>query len=212
MYTEREIIVNFDGNMKLLEKGEIPFSYYYMSHYLISRDLIHLRGIYTETYGFSLVSLDWNKLLVDKIIKGAKCLEIMGGTGLWSQALETLGVDIICTDNLTWEKKSKPRWKNHRTEVLDMDAVQAIETFGKDVSFILMSWPYMDNTAYKCLKKMREVNPYAMMIYIGENMGGCTADNDFFESMHQINNDALKEINSLYRSFPGINDSIYLIK
>lgn len=202
------------SNLELLEKGEIPTSYVDagLNPMMIDEELIRLRNLYTDRYGFTLVDMTWNKLLVDEVIKDGRCLEIMAGSGLWSEALRAHGVDVICTDNLEWENKSHQQWKHHRTEIIQMDALEAIRTYGKDVEFILMSWPYMDITAYKALQTMRIVNPQARMIYIGEGMSGCTADDNFFEHMDEVYTDGIREANYKYCSFPGIYDRIYLIK
>jgi hypothetical protein len=93
-----------------------------------------------------------------------------------------------------------------------MDALEAVRTYGKNVDFILMSWPYMDITAYKVLQTMRIVNPNIRLIYIGEDMSGCCADDNFFESMDEIYTEGMQDVNLKFCSFPSIHDRVYLIK
>lgn len=200
--------------LSILERGEIPSSFagLDLSGWKNFEESLRFRDEYSNKYGFALIDMEWNKILVEKIIKDSKCLEIMAGTGMWSQALRDLGVDIVCTDNLSWENETKGEWKKHRTEIIGMDAIQAIETYGKDVSFILMSWPYMDETANECLMKMREVNQNARMLYIGEGEGGCTASDSFFENMELIDIPDIDLVNQHFTSFIGIHDRIRMIK
>jgi len=40
---------------------------------------------------------------------------------------------------------------------------------------------------YDALIKMREVNSYCKLIYIGEYKGGCTASDKFFDAVQFLN-------------------------
>lgn len=74
-----------------------------------------------------------------------------------------------------------------------------------------MSWCYMDDTGYKCLKKMREVNPNCKMLYIGEWQGGCTGNDEFFESLVEICDESFEKIAAKLPQWSGIHDRLYLI-
>lgn len=187
------------------------------------------RNEYTSRCGFAIISKEWIQPLV-KFIGKDKCLEIMGGSGLLSKALKDEGVNVICTDNLSWED-SKTEWKNHFTEIENLDCVEAIEKYGKDVKYIIMSWaPYQGKESALAYKKMKEVNPDAVMIYIGEDQGGCTACDEFFEETEmkstmdyfevgdeippeltvELRNMA-SELNFHFPSFYGIHDRIAFV-
>ena len=213
MYVSNAVKV-LRSNFDLLEKGEIPESYVEagLTPMMIDSDILKLRNDYTENCGFTLVDMSWNRALVEHVIKNGRCLEVMAGTGLWSQALRKLGVDVICTDNMEWERSHKKGWNEHRTEIIEMEATEAVRMYGKDVDYILMSWPYMDITAYKVLQNMRIVNPNARLIYIGEGQTGCCADDNFFEALDEVYTEGMQEVNRRYCSFPGIHDRLYLIK
>ena len=206
-----ECVKLFNDNLKLLEMNKIPESYNDMENILCHSGLYSLREEYVQKYGFIMVSKDW-VFHIANLVKGHKCLEVMGGCGLLSQALYEEGVDIICTDDLSWENGSKPEWSNHRYLVEDLDAICAIEMYGTNVDYVIMSWPYMDDTAYRCLMKLREVNPKASIIYIGEDWGGCTASNDFFENAEFYEDKRIEDANKVYANFPGIHDSIFILK
>lgn len=179
-----------------------------------------LRNLYTERYGFPLVSMDWVRYLKDKIIKNGKCLEIMAGSGMLSFALRDLGVEVASTDNYDWTSKIEGYENWHRkpfTYVENIDAISAIEKYGKDVDFIIMSWPpYDEPIGNEVLLKMREINPNCKLIYIGEGYGGCTADDDFHNNAHMVKDAdallAIEHINmNLFKQFDGIHDEVCLV-
>lgn len=170
------------------------------------------RGKFIKQIGFSLVALDWIIPLF-KWIGNRKCLEVMSGTGALSFALKQQGTDIMATDDFSWTGQNN--WnqsKNYWTDIENIDAIEAVKKYGKDVNIIIMSWPYMDDIAYKVLLKMREVNPFCIMIFIGEGYGGCTASDEFFDSIAEVEdetfNDAVKE----YKQWWGIHDYPQLVK
>lgn len=92
-----------------------------------------------------------------------------------------------------------------------VDCIDAIEKY-KDTDIFIVSWPYMDDTAHRALMKMREVNHDAIMIFIGEDSGGCTANDDFYDSIQEIDNMKINSINCIYPRWNGINDRLFLVK
>lgn len=186
----------------LLNK-DVPDSY--------SKDVlfnIALRFKVIPLQGYAIISKDWVKLLADWI-GNRKCLEIMAGKGTLSYALQSEGVSIIPTDAYKW---SQFNFNDLWTNVEQLDALDAIEKYGSEVDIIIMSWCYMDESGYKCLMKMREVNPNAIMIYIGEGKGGCTGSDSLYDSMIEIENNEIDNINNIYPNWMGIHDRLFLIK
>ena len=226
-------------NMKL--KKRIPETYPCVvntpAHLLDAHTAVYeLRDQFIEAGGFCLVSYDWVRKLKDTIIKDGKCLEIMAGSGMLSKALKDVGCDIIATDNKAWgefpHKKFNTWFREPFTDVEEIDCIDAIEKYGKDVDFIIVSWAYMDDTCYRALLKMREVNPDCLMIYIGE-YGDCCADENFTEAAESFDihwfehkkdgkepivenleeiYDNLVEVRKLYKQWYGIHDDIYIVK
>lgn len=140
-------------------------------------------------------------------ISERKCLEVMAGAGHLSFALKKLGINIITTDDLSWQELKK--W-TPVTEIEQLTANKAIRKYGKDVDIVIMAWPYMDSYAYQALKMLYIVNPNALVIYIGEGEGGCTADDRFFEHWDEIEDERLKEAQTKYERFFGMHDRIEL--
>ena len=171
-----------------------------------------LRSDFIKTIGFILISNDWIKPL-SQWIGNRKCLEVMTGTGSLSFALQQQGIDIIATDNFSWEGSSN--WndnENYWTEIEHIDAIEAVEKYGKDIDIIIMSWPYMDDTAYRILQSMRKVNSNCIMIFIGEGIGGCTADDEFFNAIQEIEDAEFEQTVSHFKQWWGIHDYPQLVK
>ena len=214
MITNKEIL-------EMIKNKQIPYYYPkdfytrfgYYGNFNIEEEMdgFKRRDVVIENMGFILISQDWIDTL-SEILKGKNCLEIMCGTGALTKCLKDKGVNIKATDNFSWGGVSN--WnkdKNYWTKIENIDCIDAIEKYGIDLDYIIMSWAYMDDTGYRALLKMREVNPNCKMIYIGESDGGCTADDNFFNEINIIQNEKINEINQLYKSWEGIYDRFMLI-
>jgi hypothetical protein len=156
---------------------------------------------------YCLVSKDWIRIL-SSLLKGKRCLEIMSGLGMLSKALQDEKIEIIATDSKEWEFDDDLYW----TEVKTMDAISAIEVYGRDMDFIICSWiPYPSDIGRKVLLKMREVNPKLKMVYIGE-FGGCCADESFFALCEVEEDNHIYKANQIFKNWAGIHDHIYLLR
>jgi hypothetical protein len=107
-------------------------------------------------------------------------IEIGAGTGYWASLLSQMGVDIICFDE-------KPPGENvnnsYRHKVTYHDVMEGGPDKVKEYSnrALFLCWaPYDTSMAYDCL------NNYSgdTVIFIGEGIGGCTADDSFFEKVN----------------------------
>lgn len=158
--------------------------------------------------GFALITKKVIKSLA-RYIGSEKCLEIMSGQGCLSKSLQDEGVDIIATDNYSWN--GRLNMSDTWTNIEKIDCLDAIKKYGKDVSYILCSWiPYNNPIGYEALKLMNEINPECKMIVIGEGYGGCTADDSFFENLKEIYVE--EEFISSFRSWSGIHDYISVVQ
>jgi len=206
---DENFIEEMTKNVDLLKKHIIPDSYpedisnniaFIFSFYdkMISRENI------IQLSAFPLISKDWLKILAE-YIGNEKCLEIMAGSGMLSYGLREFGVDIIPTDNYSW-KQANP-WM----DIEKMDCIDAIKKYGKERKYIIMSWPEMNDNAYKALITMRKVNPNAKMIYIGE-FGECCADENFVNEAKIVDNEFAKRINNKFLSWCGIHDLLLILQ
>ena len=158
------------------------------------------RDICIKLSGFALITEKFVEDLVE-YIGDKRCLEIMSGLGCLSKSLIDKGVNVIPTDNYSWTNcfDMNTTW----TDIENIDCLSAIKKYGKDVSYIICSWiPHDDNIGFKALKLMHEINPDCKMIVIGEDWGGCTADDEFFNHCNIID----ESINKNFRQWNGIHD------
>lgn len=205
------LISNVENIVQQFRNHEIPVRYDNdimednFSNYFLRQEIIKYQG-------FALLTQEWINDFAEWIAD-KKCLEIMCGCGALSKILKDKNIDIIATDNFSWDA-SEANWninKNYWTEIEDIDCIEAIEKY-KDRDVIIMSWAYMDDTAYRCLLKMREVNPNMVMVVIGESYGGCTADDNFFESITEIEDENIYNIDRKIPRWDGIHDHMMLVK
>ncbi|KAA9007338.1 hypothetical protein F4V43_02305 [Paenibacillus spiritus] len=97
-------------------------------------------------------------------------------------------------------------WKETVTKVEQMDAIAAIEEYGNQIDILIMSWPYMDDVAYRALRRLHEVNSSAIVVYIGEGFGGCTANDNFFDHFEEIEDEYFNSVKNNYQRWFGIYD------
>jgi hypothetical protein len=173
-----------------------------------SFDQYKLRDEWLKKGMFAFVSKEWTKPLVQWIGK-RKCLEVMAGAGWLAKALSDDGVNIIATDNHSW---INDRGWVKMFDVEELDAIQSVILYGHNIDILIISWPYMDNVAFQTIKQLHIQNPNSLIIYIGENYGGCTADDEFFEHFEEIEDEKFNKATSNFKSWWGIHDHIYLGK
>ena len=176
----------------------------------LSAKQMHIKEFYNDLGMYAFVSWRWVNPFVEWL-GNRKCLEVMAGRGWLSYALRQKGVDVIATDDYSWAKEKG--WPDPLTQVIKMDAIKSVEKFGRGIDVLIMAWPYMDDTAYRTIKKLHEVNPHALVVYIGERDGGCTADQSFFDHfLFAEDRQFYKTVTANYQSFNLIRDRILLGK
>lgn len=166
------------------------------------REQCHEKGMY------AYVSWRWINPLAEWIAN-RKCLEIMAGAGWLTYALKQKGINIIATDDFSWH--SCNQWENV-TEIEQLTANQAIWKYGKQIDIVIMAWPYVDEHAYQALRLLNYLNHNALMVYIGEKSGGCTADDNFFANFEEIEDPGFEAVASKYQRFVCIRDNMKLGK
>jgi len=113
---------------------------------------------------------------IEALVSRGPIVEVFAGTGSWASLIKKAGGDIIATDSLPgrnhWCKVEEPY-----TDISQLDAVKAAKMYPERMLF--MSWPPMNEAAYRCLRAYRGTR----LAYIGEDAGGCTATDDFFAEL-----------------------------
>lgn len=205
----------YAGVLSQLRRHEIPDSYTEFctdgySPTQMDPDSLILRDTFLEISGYCLIAYDWVRPL-SKWIGERRCLELMCGCGCLAKALQDCEVDVIATDDFSWTNHDQCWFQNPWTKIEQLTAVEAIRKYGPHVSLILMSWPYVDETALTVLKEVRLWNPGAQMIFIGE-WNGATANGGFFREARRVNDPGFYEAVRSFRQHATINDRPYLLR
>ena len=78
-----------------------------------------------------------------------------------------------------------------------------------EVELFILAWPQEDDLATRIWQALR---PGQYLLYIGEDRGGCTADNDFFELIHghEVEHIGTREMKQSFLSFDDFHDQPHL--
>lgn len=139
-----------------------------------------LRGQYVEKFAWGVVD-NGVVSFIAKHVQGI-ALEIGAGKGWLACNMRALmgndvwiATDGMCSHNINENTK---KW----TSVIHMNAADSVEKFPEANCLVIM-WPACEASyAYNALQKFLErINEDSRIIFWGENKGGCTANDDFFD-------------------------------
>lgn len=160
---------------------------------------------------FTVLNHEFLLKIIEIIIKNKikKVVELGSGTSVFSKWLnvylkkENVDVDIIAVDK---HEEDYFDVKNLFFETKNYDAIEYMNKYQEKDTLYILGWPSYDTSfAYNVLKNLKFNN---RILYIGEQEGGCTANDNFFEL---LNNYKIKNIYKVYKSFSTIYDQPYLI-
>lgn len=151
----------------------------------------------SATYGmWAIITKSFAKTLAE-FIGDKRCLEIMSGAGWLAKALSEQGIKIIATDNNSWKHSQHSVF-----EVLNYEASEAVETYKDSYDILICSWPpYSESRFTDACKKWGKDK---LIIYIGESHEGCNANEEFFNSFHQV------KTGIGIMSWPGLHDDVMI--
>ena len=119
------------------------------------------------------------EFIINKIkeINPQNIIELGAGSGLFAKYLNQ---NINC--NYIGYKKNKYDCDdlNFCKKIKLIDSFSEIDFSGKD-TYLLFWPPYANDFAYNVLKKFLKNKDAKYLFYIGEDEGGCTANDDFFK-------------------------------
>ena len=167
----------------------VPNSFYTEKDKSTSTGIFNLNVYYFHTAGmehgfYCKPSWEWINPLAD-YLKGKKVLDVMAGNGLISLCLKHLGVDVDACDRAIGKDN---KYTNYRCwDFPIISGEKYIEDQRKkDIVYdtILMIWPEYDGDGSdkKICDLFLEFNPNGEIIFIGEDAGGCTGSDAFFNS------------------------------
>ena len=149
------------------------------------------RHSFVRSISWTCLPMDTIKAIV-KFLHDNKCvvLAVGVGHGIYPLILKHSGIKVYLTDKY-------PAFKG----VIPLDAVEASKAAKGVCNTLWVSWPsYRKTWAYEALKNL---DP-KYVVYIGEGMDGCTANDDF----HKHLEDHYKITELECNRFPGIYDSV----
>ena len=155
-----------------------------------------MRMDFIHTFGFVFLTTE----MVERMKEFGDMLEVGAGSGYVASELQDAGVNIIPTNPNQFDYSEN--WQNEWTEIERLDAVSAIEKYPDRT--VLISWPcYRSDWSTDVLNAVENQT----VIYIGENRGGCTATDSFFDIMDDEFDVEVVGIPSL----EGVYDNMYIL-
>lgn len=159
------------------------------------RSVINRHGCWT------VIDKIWTAVLA-KWIGKRTVLEVMAGHGWIAKALHDHGVDIVTTDNYSWDENGC-----HLDELgwpcmpFNLDAKEAILEIPAEI--LLVSWPPYDEA--EIVDVCHEWGRKKPIIYIGE-WGGCNAVDHFFNQFDRLKNHPKIPLKQWF----GIHDEVFI--
>ena len=137
--------------------------------------------------------------MMTKFIGSSPTVECNAGNGLWSCLLQLRGINIIATDIQPWDRCF--------TEVKSLNAMDAVQTCLPNKGCIFTCWPeYTSNYMTEAIQWALDHDLVEKIIYIGEDAGGCTAN----EALHHLLKERFVEETEIDNPrWAGINDHVH---
>lgn len=168
------------GFMEALARGEIPnhapdlASLDFIDSEEIENAIISARSRTQRKHGmWAMVDSFWTRELADWIGERS-CVEVMAGAGWLAKALCEHGVNLVATD---LDVKAKWGTRPAVHPVQPLDALAALARY-PETEVLLVSWPPYSVSVIESVAEAW--GPDRPIIYIGEELGGCTATENFF--------------------------------
>lgn len=166
----------------------------------------HFSAIFQDAGLYGLITEDFIDNLAE-YLEGKRVLEVMAGSGNISLALKDRGIDVIATDDKSWEIPNEDS-----IEIEELDAVLAVKKYGKNIDYVIMSWSPINNQIdNEVLIELRKINPEATIIVIGE-VGGCTGSKEFQKNIKFYQDVNFYNVQKSYESWGYFNDGAFLVK
>jgi hypothetical protein len=187
-------------------KDHIAFDIFDIKHAGDSITTATFRMNHYCKHSFVLLTHEWMTELVKFLSKYNKVSELSCGAGWISHWAQKYGKPIEggIVDNKSWNCTKTISCLEYQDWVEKRDSVDhVLDT--PDVDLYILSWPYMDNVAARIWSAMKKGQS---LLYIGEDAGGCTANDDFFEMVYKHEVPEIWETRLVndFRSFFGVRD------
>lgn len=192
------------------KRGDQLWDQYNQALPKLDRLLRNYRDYLEDRYGmWSYVNAGYIKAL-SEYLAGAPVLEIMAGNGYISAGLANLnpGQQIWTTDSKGWTKENQTG-RHPVTDVEKLDALAAINKYGKQARYVIMSWsPDKLTIDMDVLQLIRQQFPDLQLLVIGEK-DGATNSSAFWQNA-KLSQKGLEKVNQELQSFDLIDEQAYL--
>ena len=153
------------------------------------------RAAYLEKYG----CVRWTSQAIKEIAKHGPLIEIGAGNGKWKKQLESAGADVVAYDAGTpgtffREGINGVKRGNHK----------ALQNHKGEGRALLLVYPPDGPMALDCLSEYEGEK----LIYVGEGVAGCNADDDFFHELERSWDVA--SVISL-DPYPGCHEKLFIL-
>lgn len=139
-----------------------------------------IEGILKGKYGYyGRMTKDTAENLVKSCqLKGKTVLDFMAGRGYAVNALRNEGIDVIATDDQSWNSTKSSHVEN-------LDVIEALDKYGPETDYVFMSWsPYKDDIDMKVVNHIKNKHPHLKLIVLGEE-NGCTNSEQFWKEVEK---------------------------
>lgn len=181
--------------------GSSPFGNDYSFEHGMFENCFKVRQFCCKRGMWAIVDSIWTGQL-SQWIGSRKCVEIASGAGFLAKALSEAGVDIIATDDRSWNS-SKHQNMVFVHPVEKLDALEAVKKYN-DRDILIMSWvPYESEIDFQAAEIWGYNRP---IIYVGESFEGCTGSQKFWTHFEEYED--LPEFSIM--AWPGIHDCVFI--
>ncbi len=161
-------------------------------------------------YGYVLPSCELMQRLASFLSNHRQVMDAGSGSGYLSQELDRLGLeDTMAVDTRDYREHRTTGYAIKQVHRLDIQADAVTFVGAEYVGSVLLIWPPYDlPLALQIAKAMR---PGQVLVYEGEDKGGCTANDAFFDAVADRRiweplTDLTKSLNDAHVVMPGTMD------
>lgn len=180
-----------DKNIFSMEDAVIPYRRFYKA--------CGVFGFYTDSFC---------KGFVNYYGKKSKGLEVMAGKGLLSKSIQEHGLEMIATDDKSWEI-------SRDDSVETLSAIESFHKYKNEIDFIILSWiPFKDTEDdYLIMKAIHDENLDIDLVVIShKEYYGYTNSYKFWDNVVEIEKkDFSRKVISEYVSI-DFEDKVFLAK
>lgn len=201
--------------MRSFLNGEIPESLpeslssgSYNSNDFMTGIIVHQKSL---DYGhYAKITKKFAKNLAESLNKDSVILDPMAGKGYFVKAMREQGIATIGSDDKSWDSAQT----DVDNGIEDMSAIDSLNKYGNNITHMVISWaPYGSDIDEQLYQTVKKDFPHITIINIGEDEGGCTGSEKFWESIIEDKETEISHENQYgYQTLSGLHDFVTVVK